>query len=60
MLTSIYNTYYYDEYLLAKGQLKFFEDKLKVIESEIDTPNKSIRRKRIELNIYCIKYTYNL
>ena len=23
-------------------------------------PNKSIRRKRIELNIYCIKYTYNL
>ena len=61
MLTAIYNNYYWEEWELAKQQLKFFEDKLKAIEKEIDTtPNKSIRKRRLELNIYCIKYTYNL
>jgi hypothetical protein len=61
MLTAIYNNYYWEEWELAKQQLKFFEDKLKLLEKEIDTtPNKSIRKRRLELNIYCIKYTYNL
>jgi len=61
MFTSIYNTYYYDEYLLAKEQLKFFENKLKSVDNEsCNECNKTIRKKRIELNIYCIKYTYGL
>jgi len=61
MLTAIYNNYYWEEWELAKQQLKFFEDKLKAIEHEADiAPNKSIRKKRIQMNIYCIKYTYNL
>jgi len=61
MLTSIYNIYYWEECELAKQQIKFFEDKLKMIEKEIDTaPNKTIRKRRIQMNIYCIKYTYNL
>jgi hypothetical protein len=61
MFTAAYNAYYWEEHQLAKQQLAFFENKLKKIDDEpCNTANKSIRKKRLELNIYCIRYTYGL
>jgi hypothetical protein len=61
MITSIYNWYNQDEYVLAKSQLLFFQNKLKYVENEnCNEYNKGLRRQRIELVIRCIKYTYNL
>ena len=60
MITSLYNWYYEDEYLLAQEQLKFFENKLKAIDNDTcNDVNKQYRKRRIELVIRCIKYTYN-
>jgi len=61
MFTAAYNAYYWEEAALAKQQVLFFKEKLKKIDSEpCNTANKSIRKRRLELNIYCLKYTYGL
>ena len=61
MFTAAYNAIYWEEAELAKQQLKFFQEKLDKIDREpCNTANKSIRKRRLELNIYCIKYTYGL
>ena len=61
MITKIYNWFNQEEYALAQSQLLFFQDKLKVIDNELcNQANKTIRKKRIQLVIDCIKYTYNL
>jgi len=57
----IYSYLYNDDVIYAKEQLKFYEDKLKNIDNlEINDCNKSLRRKRLEFMIYCIKYSYGL
>jgi hypothetical protein len=57
----MYNYWNHEEYALAKSQLIFFERKLAVIDNELcNSANKEIRKKRIQLVIDCIKYTYNL
>jgi len=57
----IYSYLYNDDVIYAKEQLKFYEDKLKNIDSlDINDCNKSLRRKRLEFMIYCIKYSYGL
>lgn len=57
----IYSYLYNDDVIYAKEQLKFYEDKLKNIDNlEISGSNKSIRKKRLEFMIYCIKYSYGL
>jgi len=57
----IYSYLYSDDVIYAKEQLKFYEDKLKNIDSlDINDCNKSLRRKRLEFMIYCIKYSYGL
>ena len=61
MITRIYNWYNEEEYALTQSQLIFFERKLAVINDELcNQANKDIRRKRIQLVIDCIKYTYGL
>ena len=61
MITSLYNWYYEDEYELAREQLEFFENKLKAIDNDTcNDTNKAYRKRRIELVIKCIKYTYNM
>lgn len=61
MFTAAYNTYYWEEAELAKQQLKFFEDKLKNIDNhQCNQTNKGVRKRRLELIIYCIRYTYGL
>ena len=60
MITALYNWYHEDEYLIARQQLEFFENKLRSIDNDTcNDQNKQYRRKRIELVIRCIKYTYN-
>ena len=60
MITSLYNWYYEDEYLLARERLHWFENKLRAIDSDTcNDVNKQYRRKRIEMVIRCIRYTYN-
>ena len=57
----MYNWWNEEEYALAQSQLIFFERKLAVIDDELcNQVNKQIRKKRIQLVIDCIKYTYNL
>lgn len=61
MITRFYNYWNHEEYALAQSQLLFFEKKLKAIDSDsCNDANKAIRRKRIQLVIDCIKYTYSL
>ena len=61
MITSLYNWYYKDEYELAREQLEFFENKLKSIDNDTcNHENKQYRKRRIELVIKCIRYTYNM
>jgi hypothetical protein len=61
MITGLYNWYYEEEYLLARQQLDFFENKLNCIDKDTcNDINKAYRKRRIELVIRCIKYTYNL
>ena len=57
----MYNWWNEEEYALAQSQLIFFEKKLASIDMELcNQVNKQIRKKRIQLVIDCIKYTYNL
>ena len=57
----MYNYLNHEEYALAQSQLIFFERKLAGIDMELcNQVNKDIRRKRIQLVIDCIKYTYGL
>ena len=61
MITRFYNWVNAEEYALAQSQLIFFQKKLKVIDNELcNDANKEIRKRRIQLVIDCIKYTYNL
>jgi len=61
MLTNLYNYYHTDEYELALEQLEFFEKKLLSIDNDnCNDTNKAYRKRRIELVIKCIKYTYNI
>lgn len=57
----IYEYLYNEDMIHAREQLKFYEDKLKNIDNlEINDCNKSLRRRRINFIIYCIKYTYGI
>ena len=61
MITRMYNWWNEEEFALAQSQLIFFQKKLKVIDNELcNDANKEIRKRRIQLVIDCIKYTYNL
>lgn len=61
MITRMYNYWNHEEYALAQSQLIFFQRKLVAIDMELcNQANKDIRRKRIQLVIDCIKYTYGL
>jgi hypothetical protein len=61
MITRIYNWWCDEEYAIAQSQLIFFERKLASIDTELcNSSNKEIRKRRIQLVIDCIKYTYNL
>ena len=61
MITRIYNWINAEEYAIAQSQLIFFERKLAAIDMELcNGCNKDIRKRRIQLVIDCIKYTYNL
>ena len=61
MITRMYNWWNEEEFALAPSQLIFFQKKLKVIDNELcNDANKQIRKKRIQLVIDCIKYTYGL
>jgi hypothetical protein len=62
MIARLYNWWNDEEYALAQSQLLFFENKLRAIDSELccNEANRAIRKKRIQLVIDCIKYTYNL
>ena len=61
MITALYNWYYEDECELARQQLEFYENKLKAIDNDTcNIENKQYRKKRIEIVVKCIKYTYNL
>jgi len=57
----IYEYLYNEDMIHAREQLKFYEDKLKNINNlDINDCNKSLRRRRINFIIYCIKYTYGI
>ena len=61
MITRMYNWWNDEEYAIAQSQLIFFERKLAAIDMELcNNANKDIRKRRIQLVIDCIKYTYNL
>ena len=61
MITRIYNWVNAEEYAIAQSQLIFFERKLSSIDMELcNSCNKDIRKRRIQLVIDCIKYTYGL
>jgi len=61
MATYIYEYLYNEDMIYAREQLKFYEDKLKNINNlDINDCNKSLRRRRINFIIYCIKYTYGI
>ena len=61
MFTAAYNSYYWEETELAKQQLAFFQAKLDRVNAEAcNDTNRGIRKRRLELILYCIKYTYGL
>ena len=62
MLTRMYNYWNTEEYELAVEGQEFLETKLAKLKENLDGNNLVLKKtiKRIELQLYALKYTYNL
>jgi len=61
MFTRIYNYINDEEYAIACSQLIWYQNKLTQVENlNCSDAGKTERRKRLQLVIDCIKYSYNL
>ena len=61
MATYFYEYFYHDDVKFAESQLEFYVNKLMKIDNEdISEEAKSLKKKRIEFVINCIKYSYGL